>query len=70
VIYSSNGKISGVETGPAFRESDTEALRNLISDKLLTRGAPQVACSVLLSTYPLRGWFRYKDQFQICPCRR
>jgi hypothetical protein len=30
-------------------------------------GALQVGCSILLSRWPLKGWFRYRDRFQILP---
>jgi hypothetical protein len=59
--------LKSVLTGPAFRETDTAALRELVNEKLLRRGAPLIGCSILFSQAPLRGWFRYGDRFQLLP---
>ena len=67
VVYDARDTIVRLIPGPTFAATDTAALRAIIDKDLLLDSAPQIGCSVLLSRWPLRGWFRYKDRFQIMP---
>jgi hypothetical protein len=67
LIYNGEGLLIGAKAGPALKDTDVRDLRRRVEEELLTPGPVKVRRRVLFAPVPTRGWYRYKDQFQIMP---
>jgi hypothetical protein len=66
-LYDEDGKLINVLGGPDLATGEIDELRRKIETELLTQGATKVRRSVLFSSAPTTGYFRYRDVFQIVP---
>jgi hypothetical protein len=66
VVYNSGG-VSGIVPGPALTDEQVKTIRQQVETELLAPAARRVSTSVLFAAVPVRGWFRYRDLFQIRP---
>ena len=67
LIYDENGLLVGAQSGPDLKIDDIETLCRKVEEQLLTPGPIKVRRRILFTALPTRGWFRYRDQFQIVP---
>jgi hypothetical protein len=62
-----NSKLVSVRRGPKLTPDDLKEASNRIQSHLIASKETRVAHSVLFSSIPVKGWFRYRDIFQISP---
>jgi hypothetical protein len=64
--YTRKGAINDLQPGPYFSEDDADSLR-IALDKLKGGGVDKVYSLFFFSTRPVKGWWRYRDSWQILP---
>ncbi len=66
VEYSANANVKSVTAGPYLNKEDISRITGLL-DRLQQHNGEYIASLFLFSNRPVRGWWRYKDQWQILP---
>lgn len=67
VLRFSGNSLKAVEAGPQFEPGLMQELRDVIQRELLGERPRVIGRMLLFSNRPVRGSWRYKDAFQICP---
>lgn len=67
VRYDGDGGVAEVLPGEAFDASEVEVLRSKVEREAIASTGIAVGRSILFSVVPLRGWYRYRDRFQLSP---
>jgi hypothetical protein len=65
--YSKNGAVAEVVAGPSIYANDVSAIVEKIERHLLFGEGLHIGQLVLFAVLPTRGWFRYRDVFQLLP---
>jgi hypothetical protein len=65
LLYKKNA-LAEITPGPSLKPEDIGALRSLVEAEL-TPAPEEVGTHVLFASLPVRGWFKYRDHFQILP---
>jgi hypothetical protein len=65
--YSKDGAITEIIAGAALASDDVALIQAKIDRHLLSGGDEHIGQLVLFAVMPTRGWFRYKDIFQLVP---
>lgn len=65
LVFDKSGKISGAEKGELYNEDEVDVLSKLIDDCLISGDEVAIASQVMFSGMPFKGYFRYKDLFQL-----
>jgi hypothetical protein len=64
--YTRKGATDNLRPGPYFSEDDADSLRNIL-DQMKRPGIDKVYSLFFFSTRPVKGWWRYRDGWQILP---
>ena len=64
--YNRKGATDNLRPGPYFSEDDADSLRNVL-DQVKRPGIDKVYSLFFFSTRPIKGWWRYRDSWQILP---
>lgn len=67
VEYTHKGDVSGVFALPGLAESKLESIREAIRQEFVDTSGLGTNRDVFFSLYPVRGWWRYRNRFQIVP---
>jgi hypothetical protein len=65
--YSKNGAVAEVVAGPSIGANDVSAIVEKIERHLLSGDGLHIGQLALFAILPTRGWFRYRDVFQLLP---
>jgi hypothetical protein len=64
--YGKSGVV-GITRGPRLTPPDLDTLKRSVESELLTPTGTRVGKEILFSHLPVKGYFRYRDMFQIVP---
>jgi hypothetical protein len=66
-VFDKRGALVGVYAGEAHTPDALRALRDRIDREFVASAGDGVNRQVCFTTAPVRGWWRYRDRFQILP---
>jgi len=67
LLFSQNDKLLSIESGPSCTAELLTRLQEHVETALVKIGPTEVAARLLFSNQPLRGYYRYRDHFQLLP---
>jgi hypothetical protein len=65
--YSAAGDLRTIDAGSTLEPDDVPQLTKKIDELLVDTSGARIGQQVLFASLPNRGWFRYRDAFQILP---
>jgi hypothetical protein len=65
--YDKEGLVAQIETGPGLAADDIETIAGKLHAALVDKTDRRIGQTVLFAYRPLKGWFRFRDVFQLIP---